>query len=122
MATEIKPTVSIEVLEQLDIRLGKVLSAEPAKDAPKPSYKLTVDFGKFGGCRCVEVLLQRSKKERQHGLCAKNQLYLSRGRIPLPQPHILKFVSMLFESDSNTATSADIHCRRLRSFQRIEEG
>ena len=48
MATEIKPTVSIEVLEQLDIRLGKVLSAEPAKDAPKPSYKLTVDFGKFG--------------------------------------------------------------------------
>ncbi|WP_309571254.1 tRNA-binding protein [Deinococcus sp.] len=49
MATELKDTVSFEdTLGRLDIRLGRVLAAESAPDAPKASYRLTVDFGKFG--------------------------------------------------------------------------
>ncbi|GGL02593.1 tRNA-binding protein [Deinococcus radiotolerans] len=49
MATDLKPTVTpAQTLDQLDIRLGRVLSAEPAPGTPKPAYRLTVDFGKFG--------------------------------------------------------------------------
>ncbi|ALW87641.1 tRNA-binding protein [Deinococcus actinosclerus] len=49
MATDLKPTVSpAQTLDLLDIRLGRVLKAEPAPGTPKPAYRLTVDFGKFG--------------------------------------------------------------------------
>jgi tRNA-binding protein len=49
MATEIKPVVAIEdSLERLDIRLGCVLAAEAEPSAVKPSYRLRIDFGKFG--------------------------------------------------------------------------
>lgn len=49
MATELKPTVKVEdTLGKLDIRLGQVLKAEPEPSAPKKSYRLTVDFGKYG--------------------------------------------------------------------------
>lgn len=49
MATELKPTVTpAETLDRLDIRLGRVLRAEPAPGTPKPAWRLTVDFGKYG--------------------------------------------------------------------------
>ncbi|ULH16447.1 tRNA-binding protein [Deinococcus sp. KNUC1210] len=49
MSTDLKPTVRPEdTLERLDIRLGRVLSAEPEPSAPKPSYRLRIDFGKYG--------------------------------------------------------------------------
>ncbi|MBS1728355.1 MAG: tRNA-binding protein [Armatimonadetes bacterium] len=48
MSSELKPMVTIDVLESLDIRMGRVMSVEPAPDAPKKSYKLRVDFGKYG--------------------------------------------------------------------------
>jgi tRNA-binding protein len=49
MPSELKPVVSPEdTLARLDIRLGRVLSVEPEPTAPKPAYRLTVDFGKFG--------------------------------------------------------------------------
>lgn len=49
MASELKPTVEFEdTLGKLDIRLGKVLKAELEPSAPKKSYRLTVDFGKYG--------------------------------------------------------------------------
>ena len=49
MATELKPIVSIEeTFDKLDIRVGRVMSAEPASSAEKPSYVIRADFGKFG--------------------------------------------------------------------------
>ncbi|WP_425147926.1 tRNA-binding protein [Deinococcus sp.] len=49
MSNDLKPTVRPEdTLEQLDIRLGRILSAEAEPSAPKPSYRLQIDFGKYG--------------------------------------------------------------------------
>ncbi|HVI49711.1 MAG TPA: hypothetical protein VM661_00715 [Candidatus Sulfotelmatobacter sp.] len=49
MSSEIKDVVSKEdTFDKLEIRLGRVLSATPEPSAPKASYKITVDFGKFG--------------------------------------------------------------------------
>ncbi|PNY79995.1 tRNA-binding protein [Deinococcus koreensis] len=49
MATELKPVVTAEdTLERLDIRLGRVVEVQPEPGAAKASYRLTVDFGKFG--------------------------------------------------------------------------
>jgi tRNA-binding protein len=49
MSEETKPIVSKEeTFDKLDIRLGRVLSVEPATDSPKPAYVIKADFGKFG--------------------------------------------------------------------------
>lgn len=66
MARESKKIVKKEeTFDQLDIRLGKIISVEDAPAAPKKAYKLTIDFGKFGiktsvgrfTCHPVEELL-----------------------------------------------------------------
>lgn len=49
MASELKPVVEFEdTLGRLDIRLGRVLNAELEPSAPKRSYRLKIDFGKYG--------------------------------------------------------------------------
>lgn len=49
MTDNIKPVVSKEAtFDQLDIRLGQIVDVQPEPSAPKPAYRLTVDFGKFG--------------------------------------------------------------------------
>lgn len=49
MATEIKHTVEKEeTFDKLDIRLGRVINVEKETSTHKPTYKMTVDFGKFG--------------------------------------------------------------------------
>ncbi len=49
MASDLKPTTMFEgTIGKLDIRLGKVLSAELEPSAPKRSYRLKIDFGKYG--------------------------------------------------------------------------
>ena len=49
MATEVKPVVAKEKsFDLLDIRTGRVISVEPAENAPKPAYIIRADFGKFG--------------------------------------------------------------------------
>ena len=49
MATDLKPTVTFEEsLAPLDIRVGRVVAAELCPLTPKPTYKLVIDFGKFG--------------------------------------------------------------------------
>jgi tRNA-binding protein len=48
MSAELKPTVSFEVFEQIDIRLGRIIEIDRAVDAPKASYVIKADFGKYG--------------------------------------------------------------------------
>lgn len=49
MPQEIKPIVDKEeVFDKLEIRVGRVIEVEFESSAPKPSYKMVIDFGKFG--------------------------------------------------------------------------
>jgi len=49
MPKETKPVISYEdSFEKLDIRVGRVISVELESETHKPTYKMTVDFGKFG--------------------------------------------------------------------------
>jgi tRNA-binding protein len=40
--------LSFEAFQQVDVRVGRVLRAEPNVGARKPSYKLWIDFGPLG--------------------------------------------------------------------------
>jgi len=49
MSKDTKPIVLYgDSFEKLDIRVGRVISVEPEPQTHKPTYKMTVDFGKFG--------------------------------------------------------------------------
>jgi tRNA-binding protein len=49
MATEIKPVVEFEEsFGKLDIRVGRVSAVELETRTHKPTYRMTVDFGKYG--------------------------------------------------------------------------
>jgi tRNA-binding protein len=49
MSKEIKPIVSREeTFDKLEIRLGRTISIEISPGAPKASYIIKADFGKFG--------------------------------------------------------------------------
>ncbi len=49
MTTEIKPIVPFEgSFGKLDIRVGRITHVELETRTDKPTYKMTVDFGKFG--------------------------------------------------------------------------
>ncbi|MFA0889886.1 MAG: tRNA-binding protein [Synergistales bacterium] len=49
MSTELKPVVSKEdTFDRLEIRLGRILSAEIEPSSPKKAYRIVADFGKFG--------------------------------------------------------------------------
>ena len=64
MATELKPIVSKEnTLDLLDIRIGRVVTVEIEASAPKKSYKITADFGKFGVKTTVARLVNHTVEE-----------------------------------------------------------
>lgn len=49
MASDLKAVVDFDdTLGKLDIRLGRVQRVELEPSAPKKSYRLTIDFGKYG--------------------------------------------------------------------------
>lgn len=49
MATEIKPVVNFEdSFAKLDIRVGRVIEVELEKRTHKQTYRMIIDFGKFG--------------------------------------------------------------------------
>jgi tRNA-binding protein len=49
MSAELKPVISKEdTFDKLDIRVGRIIAAEPAIGAHKPSLKIQADFGRFG--------------------------------------------------------------------------
>ena len=41
-------TIDIADFERVDMRVGRVLTAEPFPEARKPAYKLRIDFGPLG--------------------------------------------------------------------------
>ena len=55
---------TIHDFEQLDIRVGKVLTAEDFPEARKPAYKLTIDFGSEIGIKKSSVqIVDNYRKE-----------------------------------------------------------
>lgn len=49
MVTEIKETVDFnDTFAKLDIRVGRIVEAEPESRTLKPTYRMLVDFGKYG--------------------------------------------------------------------------
>lgn len=52
-----------ETFDQLNIRLGRVMSVEDAPGAPKKAYKLKIDFGKFGVKTSVGRFTQHNPEE-----------------------------------------------------------
>ncbi|MDK9709439.1 MAG: hypothetical protein OEL83_20565 [Desulforhopalus sp.] len=64
MSNDIKPLVSKEEsFDRLEIRLGQVIDVQIELSAPKPAYKLTVDFGKYGKRVSVGRFTQHSVEE-----------------------------------------------------------
>ena len=64
MSSEIKPTVAKEdTFDKLEIRMGRILSIAVPPDAPKSSYVITADFGKFGVRISVGRFTQHSAEE-----------------------------------------------------------
>ena len=51
MDAAVKPTISFEQFQAVDIRLGTVVKAENFPEALKPAYKLWVDFGNSLGIK-----------------------------------------------------------------------
>ncbi len=46
--TDAAQPTTIEVFDQIDMRIGRVVDCQPFPEARKPSYKLTIDFGPLG--------------------------------------------------------------------------
>ena len=49
MAKEVKPVVQFEEsFEKLDIRVGRIIGVELESRTHKPTYRMEIDFGKYG--------------------------------------------------------------------------
>jgi tRNA-binding protein len=53
----------LEAFELLDLRVGRVIKAEPNAKARKPSYKLWIDFGPLGEKRSNAQLVELYQPE-----------------------------------------------------------
>jgi len=60
-------TISFEEFLKVDIRVGRILTAEDFPEARKPAYKLTIDFGKLGVKKSSAQITQRYAKEQLLG-------------------------------------------------------
>ncbi len=47
----IKPIISYEDFDKVDMRVGKVIKVDDFPEARKPAYKLTIDFGEELGVK-----------------------------------------------------------------------
>jgi tRNA-binding protein len=60
-------TIDISDFERVDMRVGRVLEAEPFPEARKPAYKLRIDFGPLGVRRCSAQLTVHYRPEELVG-------------------------------------------------------
>jgi tRNA-binding protein len=45
---DLRDLVTIDDFERIDIRVGRIVAADPFPAARKPAYQLTIDFGPLG--------------------------------------------------------------------------
>ena len=60
-------TIDIADFERVDMRVGRVLTAEPFPEARKPAYKLRIDFGPLGVRRSSAQLTAHYRPEELRG-------------------------------------------------------
>lgn len=61
----IKPQISYEDFDKVDIRVGKVIKVEDFPEAHKPSYKLWIDFGKEIGVKTSSAQLVKNQTKEE---------------------------------------------------------
>jgi tRNA-binding protein len=60
-------TIDVSDFERVDMRVGRVLEAEPFPEARKPAYKLRIDFGPLGVRRSSAQLTVHYRPEQLRG-------------------------------------------------------
>jgi tRNA-binding protein len=60
-------TIDIADFERVDMRVGRVLEAEPFPEARKPAYKLRIDFGPLGVRRSSAQLTVHYRPDQLRG-------------------------------------------------------
>jgi tRNA-binding protein len=60
-------TIDLSDFERVDMRVGRVLEAEPFPEARKPAYKLRIDFGPLGVRRSSAQLTVHYRAEELLG-------------------------------------------------------
>lgn len=59
MSASAPDTISYADFEKVDIRIGRIVRAEPFPEARKPAYKLLIDFGALGTRTSSAQITQR---------------------------------------------------------------
>lgn len=61
----VKPQITYEDFEKVDIRIGRVIKVEDFPEARKPSYKLWIDFGKEIGVKTSSAQFVKNQTKEQ---------------------------------------------------------